>query len=922
MVAHTKKSRNIRHKTLKNRDIQVEEDTSKIVGGVFGFRDSEKAKKELPTFESFFKLEIKEGNERPLYEIQYVKDPSKKYNDWKTGVIMSGFERKNFLSLGNAYFFCKGEHIMTDFSNGLIPIDLSNIPSLIDASYHDLKYIAFELIDHIKFKGKDSSSGNNKEAKTHIFETDGRYFAIIFESDDCPPTMSKELIDKHPECNNQENSYYFSHFIIKEVSKTLADIKGRFARGNRLNTLEKATKRLLGADSYRMIFKNETFYDFFSEDFFKKNKGFRGCKDKSSALCSQLNDINSNFTATTSSYEKFEASDFIDINYLRLLFLLKYQYTKAVDYGRLNMLCDIFALFKQEIIAKDTTGEFKKKISESIGLQFFHFFSNNGGFIKFILESLSKFINGGLRNGFFRDVRLSKKEIEAISQLEKEEELIKKTGDESAIAVAVASTIKGGAIKPNVLKKIVGGTQSDAFQDNIKKPGDRFEKVKDITSIRLGRLGTFSLETDKNYFLKLLNKYININEFDDMETDPTKLIYENDIQNMLIGGLISFLIEMFKRNREGEKRELFIKNLKEILDKYYEHKDDDIIDQIQKLSEKAPPPPPPLNNTNNSESAIAVAVAASSVLKGGNPVSTDANIELSAPEVDSIEYITTNASYYKDKKAAIESFKTILKGHYNGKNTKPMKKHSLYMAYDFHDIVEYFGYKNSKDAKGDQNRPPIDILSIIEIRNVIDKSFYFQYVLMIKQWIIDLKKTQPIEKIVDFMTNIIECIILGSHLICSSGWGLVGLINMIIPIGIGVAAQLLDPRCLQSGALIVRTVMAEWMTETEIRKFVADKKNGDIAAKAERKAIEDAKQADIKQEETKQEEAKTPLHYIQFDPNFQLTFLYTREKDADDKYIYNKFQINADSTVETTSMETIKIENIVDYLQHGKVEIA
>ena len=243
------------------------------------------------------------------------------------------------------------------------------------------------------------------------------------------------------------------------------------------------------------------------------------------------------------------------------------------------------------------------------------------------------------------------------------------------------------------------------------------------------------------------------------------------------------------------------------------------------------------------------------------------------------------------------------------------------MAYDFHDIVEYFGYKNSKEAKGDQNRLLIYILSNNEILDIIDKSFYFQYILIVKQWIIELKKTQPMKKIVDFMTKIIECIILGSHLICSSGLGIVGIIDMVIPLGIGAAAQALDPRCLQSGALLIRTVMSEWMDESEIQKFVSDKNNINIAKEAERKAIEDAKQADKKDEENKQKEAKTPLYYIQFDNVFNLTFIYIRSRDTENKFVYNKFPIDTtDFTVAAT--EIIDIENIIDYLQYGKVELS
>jgi hypothetical protein len=56
-----------------------------------------------------------------------------------------------------------------------------------------------------------------------------------------------------------------------------------------------------------------------------------------------------------------------------------------------------------------------------------------------------------------------------------------------------------------------------------------------------------------------------------INTDDGKKVFDNisgsiitmvsDIQNILIGGLISFLIEMFKRNSERKKRELFKNNL-------------------------------------------------------------------------------------------------------------------------------------------------------------------------------------------------------------------------------------------------------------------------------------------------------------------------------------------------------------------------
>lgn len=90
--------------------------------------------------------------------------------------------------------------------------------------------------------------------------------------------------------------------------------------------------------------------------------------------------------------------------------------------------------------------------------------------------------------------------------------------------------------------------------------------------------------------------------------------------------------------------------------------------------------------------------------------------------------------------------------------------------------------------------------------------------------------------------------------------------------------------------------------------------------KKQQKAIEDAKQADKKAEEIKQQEEKTPLYYIQFDSTFELTFIYIRSRNSDNKFVYTKFQINADnSTVDTK--EIINIEDIIDYLQHGKVEV-
>ena len=1139
MVDYTKKSRNIHHKTLK------------LHGGAKGlqnaFRSYTKLEKELPTFANFYDGFNASGSDigaqfdheghDNLYEIQYLNDPTKKYDAISLfSKLPSIGERKNFLSLGNAYFIGTGTGEIQNGKAGL-PADFSmnatyyNISSNNFAQFDNAtflkgskgKYIVFELIDDRKyaepvknFFGYDISDISLKthaiKDNTKNFSNDAaaeqkiikyrdntnnldRFFVIIYESENCYQGGNEEA-RKGTECANDDLSRYFSHYIIKPKNKTIADFQSRFASGNRINSITDAVRRIFGPDSYLTIFKNEKFLPFMNDALQAK---FKGCKDIGSQLCKDLNEKNSEFTRTTDLKKttgkefrdsKFKPADFKNINYLRLLFAIKYHYTKALDLGRMDIIAIIFYLFKIYCLNDDEKQEiFNKKLQKSEGLlKMTAFMQNNAKLIPGIADMIGKVLLDAPHWYLFRDVRLSKDNIKSLvdmkDKLEKEINNVTTIEEDVAVAIDIANdtVVKGGRSqsfddtevikKGNTTHKLVGGKQSKDFVANLVIPQLRFKeitidkitdseitvtntdgtnitltrntsfltgdfnrftkyKVKSIMTTRLGALGTvqstnkltltpsiselFHLQSplrgslvDNNIFIKLINKYININEFEDAD------IYEDSIQNMLVGTLVSFFLKMYELNYKDQsgkvitlnkdnihdlirnkikpylisnqkdkketttndkidittKLEQYILNLYQILYIYYRRnfKYDKKTYDDASADEEAPDSH--LKITEFIQALVDLAqIAKPEEEKPSLPETDPANIALTAPLIDPVQFMLRNVEFINKKKVVVDILKQIIISKYKDpdidtktRNTPiveslfaPLKilnknvTHSLYMLYDFHDIVEFFHFKNvvvnpedsfAKNAvdkiggisKQDkyaykiigQNYPIIQVLSDSELISFIDKNLYIEYIFVVNEWIKELVKNvgtdqKGKEEIADFMITIADCVALGAHLKCSSGLGLVGpvLSGGVLFGAISATSTLAgfqniqDPRCVASGILLVRTVMSEWLDRETLLQF-SKKANQTIQEiKAQRDKIEAAKKEEKEKVVVKSISSKEPMCYVQFETNFKITFIYIQHTDGENNIFYIKHD-NAGSPI--TDVKPIPKADIIKYL--------
>lgn len=941
MVAHTKKSRNIRHKTLKHRTV----DETKIVGGVLGIppiRASEKAKKELPTFDSFYALNpTDEAIKDKLYKIFYVDDPTAKYDFIKTNKLLVGKGKTN---IGNFRMYCKNADTEKSkiFKDEKIKIDNSSN-----------NYIAFEFVT----KPTDEII----TTYPNIVTIGSIFYLLIFESLNCKPgvdTTSNICEDT----KDKAKSPFFSHFIISPVmSETVADLTSRDNISDTLSNAAKST--VLGAETYRDLFKNELFIDYLSDDFktkFQKKYSISidTCKKLSSKGCSDLNEYNAKLKIEgQKSVDQFKLTDFKNPYILRLLFLIKYQYKKAIELGRINMLSIIFHMFKEVCLnTAEKQSEFKKS-----DLKILSYFAKFPEQLQG-LYALTGAIASSVRNNTVADAPFTQKDVAKIVEAEKENETKK--------------SLKGGA--PNKV--------------DYDKADNRFDEVKKIkmTNFRL-----FDINYS-NVFITLLNKYINPAEFDD------STVFDEDIQIILVGAFISFVLEMCAlnefttsfTNKEALKTnyneikekinaktpvssgDFFIFSLIEILDKYYPHVIPpstppspqeivfEIVFNILELQQDKPPEPipivvPPIGS--DASTAIAVAIAATSTATTSpttssiasppasptvSPTEEASNPSISSPMFNPVDYINKEHEYYEKKQELIKKIITFISNSDTVKNKSSSTSTSLskinlslYMMYDFQDIVDYFEYKNSQT-----NNVPMKIFkkkdTIVNrlpgfkleksLDTIIDNSFFIQYTLLVEKWVKGAVNYDPTNSAKDlstlavpdeipaeiykFMNIIAGCICNAVDKIRTTGLSFA--LSLIVPIP--VLSSILSPTTGQAILIVVRTVIAEWLDEKELKKFA----DPTLIHKAEnqRKAITDAKQADKKVEEIKQEEEKTPLYYIQFDPNFQLTFIYKRSRNSDNKFVYSKFQINADnSTVDTK--EIIDIKDIIDYLQHGKVEV-
>ena len=1012
MVEYTKKSRNIRHKTLKNR-----QDNSKIVGGQpFGFTEKEKANKKLPVFDDFFNgfdnkgtilgnAKDNSGTDN-LYEIQYLTDPTKKYNVFNQRII----------PLGNAYFIGKGSNFINDTTTGKngLPIDFSGIYTP-DASLNTLEYIVFELIDHQEYKGpislKDKiiiyTDNNNIE----------RHFAIIYKSDNCPYGGNTETRNKNPICKDDSVSRYFSHYIINLKNKTIADVQSRFASGNLSNSIADTVRRIFGPDSYLTIFKNEKFLPFMNPKLYEK---YKGCKDIGSKLCKDLNEKNSEFTRTTDiikNTDKFTDTDFKNINYLRLLFAIKYHFIKANDLGRMDIISIIFHLFKINFLNdEEKQGIFNEKLKSSqITMNVNSFMQNNASILPTIIDMIGKVLIDGFHWYVFRDVKLTKDNIKELidkrNEILQEEEKLNETDEEEAkdvaIAIDIAETdvvLKGGRPKSIDLqkdnineietKKIIGGKPSRNFVDNLVAPDIRFDditnearvkhytdssgvkhkmnlkktfftqpKIKPLQTTRLGPLGTIQSTNkisvipivsefsnrlslvDNNIFIKLINKYININEF----TNPT--IYEEYIQDILLGTLVSFFLKMYEINQKDQpdinidelindkikpfidnddkkrgptvtRLEQYIMNVYQILFMYYRRnfKDDNTTNDKPKYEDSH------IRITQFVTLLVElVKIKKKEEDQKSQNYNDEENIILSTPIIDPVNTILQNADFLNKRKATIKILKEIIINKYkdplelltNGNpspnhtiigetDLKPSYTYSLYMLYDFHDIVEFFHFKNNtrklensnqfqeparkySSEKIGQNYPVIIVLNDSEIEAFIDKNNYIEYIFVVDEWVKELvqvvgKDEAGKKEIADFMIAIAGCLIEGVKQKCTSISGIVGSVATSL-FTFGKTPPL---PCLTGATLLVRTVMAEWLDKTTLMQFTknAQLKNANI--KSQRDSIEAAKKSRKESVDIKAISSKEPMCYVQFGADFAITYIYVQNIDGENNIFYIK----------------------------------
>ena len=1060
MVEYTKKSRNIRHKTLKNRG-----DSSKIVGDVFGFSDQEKANKKLPIFTDFYDGFDTTGNALGngkdstgnfnLYEIQYLTNPTKKYNVLNSPFVIG--ERTDFLSLGNAHFIGKGKgsNFTTDTLSGKNGLPKDFHVNTIERDYNDKNYIIFELIDDSKYKEDETNKAlsNKASAKEKIIRYHDsqnnlyRYFAIIYESENCNPGGNEDIRKQNVVCKDKSISRFFSHYIIKLKNKTIADIQSRFASGNRINSIADVIRRLLGPDSYLTIFKNEKFIPFMNAELQEK---FKSCKDIGSQLCKDLNEKNSEFTRTRDdkpsggnifTRKKFVATDFKNINYLRLLFAIKYHFTKANDLGRIDMISIIFHLFKINFLNNDENQTiFNEKLhSSQITINVHAFMQNNAPVLPFIADMIGKVLIDGFHWYVFRDVKLTKDDIKQLVKIKDEiiekEKLQNADDEEEAKDIAIAidaaensiSSFKGGRPKSNDLQssydlqkdeskeiqrgKIVGGKPSRDLVDNLIFPKFRFlnlstkdisrkpykfkdtegkrvqtyeidlgrkmskgdfrfftkYKVRPIQSTRLGPLGTiqstnkiamnqnlfrFSL-VDNNMFVKLINKYININEFQQDPTLNNKQIYEDSVQDILVGTLVSFFLKMYELNKDGKNNDIsdidnvinnkikpyllsqykekgeyndnqkivvnrleqYILNLYQILFIYYEIYEDDSLDIDQKFVNRFK------KNTDTITNFIKLFLDLTKLIqkdtdKSANSTSSnDPNTIFTNPVIDPVEYISSNISIINKKKEVVKKLKEIIREKYTSKDyviksdivaplvipsgnldlnqKNSIVTHSLYMLYDFHDIVEFFNFKNTLDTitiqKHEnkiigQNYPIIIVLNDNELEAFIDKCLYIEYTFVVDGWIKELVQNVGKGEIADFMITIADCLIEGVKQKCTSVSGIVGSVATSL-FTFGKTPPL---PCLTASTLLVRTVMAEWLDKESLLEF-------NISAKIARKSLEDQSKMikDMKKKEkdvaiTTAIASKHPVCYVQFDTKFQIIFIYVQHTDGMNNIFYIK----------------------------------
>ena len=204
----------------------------------------------------------------------------------------------------------------------------------------------------------------------------------------------------------------FKHFFIKNASPTIASLRERIPN----LYVSKAFKflplnlwrRFMDIDPYRLVFRNE-YYVPFMESKYVNSQGVGLCSSIYKRACSELNDR-----------LELHKNVFVDKDIQRLIFVMKYQYTKALRFGRLDFLILYFRIFANLVLGKktkdtDNSGNTNLKSYEAKFADFIKLFAGDYNYGIFAFSDLANFIAGILkimsicvhdtvRNGVFGDV--------------------------------------------------------------------------------------------------------------------------------------------------------------------------------------------------------------------------------------------------------------------------------------------------------------------------------------------------------------------------------------------------------------------------------------------------------------------------------------------------------------------------------------
>ena len=392
-------------------------------------------------------------------------------------------------------------------------------------------------------------------------------------------------------------SFYFKHFFVKNASPTIASLRGRLPNMKYLGKLTQLPlnmwRRFIDVDPYRFVFRNEFYTQFMNQNYVKQ-QGIGLCSTIYKRACSELND-----------QYNISQNVFADKDVQRLIFIMKYQYTKALRYGRLDFLILYFRIFSNMVLGKKKEGTkesnlemYEAKFSDFIRIFSGDYnygifaFSDLANFIAGILKIMSICLNDTVRNGVFGDVphindllmkkyNVYNKEDEIqIDKIEYEIAGIQRgtyDGDENS------NYKKGGSdnYKKGGLNLFSNPTTKvditiDSFlinheaenEERMRKASNRTGANKSDIIVTTEYYGDTSNpavninDTDfskypitfpkmgritrgYNYILHMLNKYFDITE--------SYGIFELDGSSVAARGLVSFLAIVFKRNATSTK---------------------------------------------------------------------------------------------------------------------------------------------------------------------------------------------------------------------------------------------------------------------------------------------------------------------------------------------------------------------------------